>query len=311
MKNLKKLFKVIPLVFFIFISNFYYETEAKPGSHSYSHSRSSSHRSSSSSSRSSSSKSFSSGSNSSRSFSSSSSSSKSSSSFGSSSSKAPSSSSSSSKSSSSFGSSSSKAPSSSSSSKSSSSSSSSSSKAPSSSSSSSKSSSSFSSSSSSKSSESKTNEKSNGRSNLDIDNNKNYVPKESKNLKNQKINGKSFKSNDIEDVFEGKGINPSASKKYYYPTTYRRSILDNPFVRYYLVYNAIDDTIDMVTNRNKYKEEQIIGVVSNENGKDDIILFEENKKHNNIFNIKNMFILFVGIIFLWVFISYKKIFSKK
>ncbi len=192
---------------------------------------------------------------------------------------------------------------------------SSSSKASSSNSSSSKSSSGNSSSSKASSGENKKNKidkKSNSRSNLDINTNKHYSPKESKNIKTQKINGKKIKPNDIEDIFESKGINPNNSKKYYYPNTYRRSILDNPFIKYYLVYNAIDDTIDMVTNRNNYREDQIIGVVSNENKKDDIILFEETKS-NNIKStlIKFIFIIPIIIVLLGLFISYRKIFSTK
>ncbi len=274
MKNLNKLLKVIPLVFFIFIGSFYYEVEGKIRSSS---SRSSSSRSSSS-----------------RSSSSRSSSSRSSSSSKSYSSKSSSSKSSSSKSGTSSSSSSSK----SSSSKSGTSSSSSSSK-----------------SSSSKSDTSLSDTKSSsGRSSLDTNANKDYSPKESKNIKNQTIGDKKIKANDVEEVFESKGINTTTTKKYYYPTTYRRSILDNPFVRYYLVYNVVEDTIDMVTSTNGYKEDQIIGVVSNENGEEEIIMFEEDtgyKKHRTYFSFTNIIILILIIIALWVFISYKKTFGKK
>ncbi|WP_250278124.1 hypothetical protein [[Clostridium] colinum] len=284
MKILNKLLKVIPLVFSIFLGNFYYEIEAKSrSSSSSSRSYSSSSRSSSSSSRSSSSSSRSS-SSSSKSYSSSSKSSSSSSKSSSSSSK----------------SSSSPSKSSSSSSKSSSSSSKSSN------------SSSRSSSFSSNKSSSSSNKSNSSRSNLDVNNNKNYAPKESKSLKTQTINGKKIDTKNLEDVFKTKDINTSTTRKYYYPNTYRRSILDNPFIRYYLVYNAIDDTIDMVTDTDGYNEDEIIGVVSNENGEDEILMFEEeNKSNKSFFNITNIIIIILIIAILWIFLYYKKIFSKK
>ena len=280
MKEIKKLLKVIPLVFFIFIGNFYYEAEAKVRSSTRSGSRSSSR--SSSSSKSSSSKSSSSSSKSSSSKSSSSSSKSSSSNSSSSSSK-------------------------SSSSKSSSSSSKSSSSKSSSSSSKSSSSKSISSSSSSD------NNSSSSRSNLDTSKDKNYAPKETKDIKSQTVNGKKIKANDIEDTFESKGINTKTTRKYYYPSSSRGSILDNPFVRYYLVYNLIDDTVEMVTDRSGYSDEQIVGVVSNENGEDEIIMFEEETKkdrwYSRFFDFETITLILV-IIIIWIYISYRKTFKK-
>ena len=302
MKNWKNLLKVIPLVFFIFMGNFYYEVEGKSRS---SRSKSSSISSSKSSSR----KSSISSSNSSKSSSSKSSSSSSSSSK-SSSSKSSSSSSSSSKSSSSKSSSSSSSSSKSSSSKSSSSSSNSS-KSSSSKSSSSSSNSSKSSLSKSSSSSNRTSDTSSERSSLDVNNDKSYTPKESRNIKTQTIDGKKIESDDLEEVFEGGGIDVYKTKKYYYPISQRNSILNSSFIEYYIVYNAIDSSINMVTNKSEYSENQIIGAVYNNNGKKEIVMFEEGKTRTKYINMTSIITIIITIIVLWIFIAYKRTFSKR
>ena len=278
MKNWKKLLKVIPLVFFIFMGNFYYEVEGKSRS---SRSRSKSRSSSISSTKSSWSKSSSSKSSSS------------------SSSSSGTSKSSSSKSSSSSSSSSGTSKSSSSKSSSSSSSSSGTSK------------SSSSKSSSSSSSSSGTNDTSSGRSSLDVNSDKNYAPKESKNIKTQTIDGKKIDSSDIEEVFENGGIDISKTKKYYYPINQRNTILNSSYIKYYIVYNSLNNSVNMVTNRANYSDSQIIGVVYNKNGKEEIVMFEEGKTRSRYFNMTNIAIIIIIIIALWVFIAYKRTFSKR
>ena len=170
-------------------------------------------------------------------------------------------------------------------------------------------SSSSSSSSSSKNRENKSTSKT--RSSLSIDDNKNYKPKESKNIKAQTINNKKVNADNIEEVLREKNINTTTTRKYYYPYTYRSSIFDNPFVKYYLVYNLLEDTVEMVTDRKGYKDDQVLGVVSNENGQDEIIMFENEKPKRNFFSITKIIIyIFVGII-IFVLIKYFSIFRKK
>ena len=242
MKNWKKLLKVIPLVFFIFMGNFYYEVEGKSRS-SRSKSRSISSTKSS--------------------WSKSSSSSRTSKSSSSSSSSSRTSKSSSSKSS------------------------------------------------SSSSSSSGTNDTSSGRSSLDLNSDKNYAPKESKNIKTQTIDGKKIDSSDIEEVFENGGIDISKTKKYYYPINQRSTILNSSYIKYYIVYNSLNNSVNMVTNRANYSDSQIIGAVYNKNGKEEIVMFEEGRTRSTYFNMANIIIIIIIIIGIWVFISYKRTFSRK
>ena len=67
----------------------------------------------------------------------------------------------------------------------------------------------------------------------------------------------------------------------------------------------------MVTNRANYSDSQIIGVVYNKNGKEEIVMFEEGKTRSRYFNMTNIAIIIIIIIALWVFIAYKRTFSRK
>ena len=308
---MKKIYKVLLLVICILFTSLNFgevNTFAKGSSRGISSSRSSSSSSSRSSSSSSSRSGTSSSSSSSRSgTSSSSSSSKSGTSSSSSSSRSGTSSSSSSSrsgTSSSSSSSQSGTSSSSSSSRSGTSSSSSSSKSGTSSSSSSSQSGTSSSSSSSQSGTSS----SSYRSNSYIDLSQEYKPKEKSKIEDIKVKGKNISSKEISDVLENKGINPTTTKKYYYPQEAKRSIFDNPFVQYYLVHNIIDDTVDMVQDITGYDEDRLVGVVSNENGQDEIIMFEDSNKSNfNIFKFIIWILIFLIIfIFIIYFITFRK-----
>ena len=67
----------------------------------------------------------------------------------------------------------------------------------------------------------------------------------------------------------------------------------------------------MVTSRSNYSDNQIIGVVYNKNGKKEIVMFEEGRTRTRYFNMTNIITIIIIIIALWVFIAYKRTFSKR